>query len=71
MLRLSDLDEAADQLLGRLVAHAGGRLDDDVAVLLFEARPAPVRLAEQAAASPAPAWTARSGADLLAAAERS
>lgn len=43
LLRLTDLDVAADQLLDRLLAHAGGRLDDDVAVLLFEAMPAPDR----------------------------
>ena len=36
-LRGPDLEAAADELLGRLVAHTGRRLDDDVAVLLFEA----------------------------------
>jgi sigma-B regulation protein RsbU (phosphoserine phosphatase) len=36
-LRRADLQAAADELLARLLAHAGRRLDDDVAVLLFEA----------------------------------
>jgi sigma-B regulation protein RsbU (phosphoserine phosphatase) len=36
-LRRTDLNAAADELLDRLVAHTGGRLDDDVAILLFEA----------------------------------
>ena len=36
-LRRTDLEAAADELLDRLVAHTGRRLDDDVAVLLFEA----------------------------------
>ena len=36
-LRRTDLDAAADELLDRLRAHTGRRLDDDVAVLLFEA----------------------------------
>ena len=36
-LRGPDLEDAADTLLDRLVAHTGRRLDDDVAVLLFEA----------------------------------
>ncbi|HEX9355048.1 MAG TPA: PP2C family protein-serine/threonine phosphatase [Streptosporangiaceae bacterium] len=39
-LRRPDLDAAADGLLDRLVAHTGRRLDDDVAILLFEAGPA-------------------------------
>jgi phosphoserine phosphatase RsbU/P len=71
VLRLTDLDAAADQLLDRLVAHAGGRLDDDVAVLLFEAMPAPGRLDDEPAASAAPAWGVLSDDDLLAAAQRS
>ena len=41
-LRRPDLDGAADELLDRLVAHTGRRLDDDVAILLFEAEAAPV-----------------------------
>ena len=36
-LRGPDLEAAADELLDRLVAHTGRRLDDDVAILLFEA----------------------------------
>ena len=39
-LRQPDLEAAADGLLQRLRAHAGRKLDDDVAVLLFEATPA-------------------------------
>ena len=41
-LRRPDLDAAAEELLARLVAHTGRRLDDDVAILLFEAAAAPV-----------------------------
>ena len=40
-LRGPDLEAAADELLDRLVAHTGRRLDDDVAVLLFEAASSP------------------------------
>jgi phosphoserine phosphatase RsbU/P len=36
-LRRPDLEAAADELLDRLRAHTGRKLDDDVAVLLFEA----------------------------------
>jgi hypothetical protein len=35
-LRRPDLDAAAQELLDRVVAHTGRRLDDDVAILLFE-----------------------------------
>lgn len=45
-LRRPDLDAAADELLDRLVAHTGRRLDDDVAILLFEAAPAPAPLGD-------------------------
>jgi serine phosphatase RsbU (regulator of sigma subunit) len=38
-LRRPNLEAAADELLDRLVAHTGRKLDDDVAVLLFEATP--------------------------------
>jgi len=38
-LRRPDLEQAADELLSRLLAHTGRRLDDDVALLLFEATP--------------------------------
>jgi phosphoserine phosphatase RsbU/P len=41
-LRGPDLEAAADELLDRLVAHTGRRLDDDVALLLFEAASLPV-----------------------------
>ena len=40
-LRGPDLEAAADELLDRLVAHTGRRLDDDVALLLFEAAASP------------------------------
>jgi len=36
-LRRPDLEQAADELLSRLLAHTGRHLDDDVALLLFEA----------------------------------
>jgi sigma-B regulation protein RsbU (phosphoserine phosphatase) len=36
-LRRPELEAAADELLNRLLAHAGRKLDDDVALLLFEA----------------------------------
>jgi phosphoserine phosphatase RsbU/P len=36
-LRQPDLEAAADELLARLVAHTSRRLEDDVALLLFEA----------------------------------
>jgi hypothetical protein len=38
-LRNPDLQVAADGLLNRLVAHAGRKLDDDVALLLLEIAP--------------------------------
>jgi phosphoserine phosphatase RsbU/P len=40
-LRKPDLEMAADELLARLMAHTGRRLDDDIALLLFEAAPSP------------------------------
>jgi len=40
-LRDPDLQAAADGLLDRLVAHAGRKLDDDVALLLLEVAPPP------------------------------
>ncbi len=45
-LRHPDLDAAADGLLDRLVAHTGRRLDDDVAILIFEAGPASAHLGD-------------------------
>lgn len=41
-LRQPDLEAAADELLGLLLAHTGRRLDDDVALLLFEAASPPI-----------------------------
>jgi phosphoserine phosphatase RsbU/P len=41
-LRKPDLEAAADELLGRLMAHTGRRLEDDIALLLFEASPLPM-----------------------------
>jgi phosphoserine phosphatase RsbU/P len=46
-LRQPDLEAAADQLLARLVAHTGRRLEDDVALLLFEATPSAVPGSDQ------------------------
>ena len=54
-LRRADLQAAADELLDRLVAHTGRRLDDDVTLLLFEAASAPARPEDEPAAAPAPA----------------
>jgi hypothetical protein len=50
-LRRGDLEAAADELLDRVAAHTGRKLDDDVAVLLFEAKSPSVWLADQ---NPAP-----------------
>jgi hypothetical protein len=66
-LRRSDLDAAADELLGRLRAHTGRRLDDDVAVLLFEAASRPAQPQDEAPATVAPACGAVPGRDLAAA----
>ncbi len=41
ILRKPDLETAADELLGRLMTHTGRRLEDDIALLLFEATPSP------------------------------
>jgi len=46
-LRGADLEAAADGLLDRLAAHAGRKLDDDVAVLLFEVTTPAARPADQ------------------------
>jgi hypothetical protein len=64
-LRQPSLEAAADQLLGRLRAHTGRKLDDDVAVLLFEASSPPARPADHAAAAPGPARATRPGGDCL------
>jgi phosphoserine phosphatase RsbU/P len=56
ILRGPDLEAAADELLDRLVAHTGRGLDDDVAVLLFEAASSPATMAD---GTYVPAGTAR------------
>jgi phosphoserine phosphatase RsbU/P len=63
LLRGADLEAAADELLDRLVAHTGRRLDDDVAVLLFEAAPGPV--ADQPAGAAGAARGRRTAHDLV------
>jgi phosphoserine phosphatase RsbU/P len=67
-LRRTDLQEAADKLLDRLLAHTGRKLDDDVAVLLLEATSPPARPQDHSTAAPAPAYDTMPGADPLAAA---
>jgi sigma-B regulation protein RsbU (phosphoserine phosphatase) len=67
-LRRPDLEAAADELLDRLRAHTGRKLDDDVAVLLFEATPLVARSGGKAPATPAPARDALPDAAPLAAA---
>ncbi|HUA31624.1 MAG TPA: PP2C family protein-serine/threonine phosphatase [Streptosporangiaceae bacterium] len=52
-LREPDLQAAADGLLARLVAHTGGKLDDDVALLLVEATSPPARAGRRAPMHPA------------------
>jgi serine phosphatase RsbU (regulator of sigma subunit) len=71
VLRLPDLEAAADQLLDRLQAHTGRRLDDDVAVLLFEAVSPPAGLGDDSAPTAAPARSALRDDDLLTAGRRS
>ena len=67
-LRRTDLEAAADELLDRLVAHTGRRLDDDVAVLLFEAATPPAqREGELVAAAASARVTERDGTALAAA----
>jgi len=53
-LRDPDLQAAVDGLLDRLLAHAGGKLDDDVALLLLEATLPPARAGQHAPAVMAP-----------------
>jgi phosphoserine phosphatase RsbU/P len=53
-LRHPDLQAAADGLLDRLLAHAGRRLDDDVALLLLEATSPHARPGQDAPAVMAP-----------------
>jgi phosphoserine phosphatase RsbU/P len=66
-LRLPDLQAAADELLDRLLAHTGRTLNDDVAVLLFEATSPPARPDDEAPATAAPARAPRPAASLAAA----
>jgi phosphoserine phosphatase RsbU/P len=67
-LRQASLDTAADELLDRLRAHSGRKLDDDVAVLLFEATSPPARPGDDATAGPATARCTRPDGDRLVAA---
>jgi phosphoserine phosphatase RsbU/P len=53
-LRAPDLQAAADGLLDRLAAHAGRKLDDDVALLLLEVTPPPAANGHGPAAALAP-----------------
>lgn len=53
-LRHPDLQAAVDGLLGRLLAHAGRTLGDDVALLLLEATSPPARTGQDAPAVMAP-----------------
>jgi phosphoserine phosphatase RsbU/P len=53
-LRDPDLQAAADGLLGRLAAHTGRRLDDDVALLLVEIAAPPAANQQRPAAALAP-----------------
>src|SRR5215467_460878 len=60
-LRHPDLQAAVDQLLDRLIAHAGRRLDDDVALLLLEATSPPAWPGQDAPAVMAPGEDAVAG----------
>jgi serine phosphatase RsbU (regulator of sigma subunit) len=67
-LRRPDLEAAADELLDRLQAHTGRRLDDDVAVLLVEATSPPAPPGHEHPATPAAARDAPPGGNSQAAA---
>ncbi len=67
-LRRPDLDAAADELLDRLLAHTGRKLNDDVAVLLFEATSPSAGPDDEAPVSAAPACDTWPGGDPRAAA---
>ncbi|HTW00871.1 MAG TPA: PP2C family protein-serine/threonine phosphatase [Streptosporangiaceae bacterium] len=72
-LRQPDLQAAADALLARLQEHTGGKLDDDVALLLVEATSPPARPGRHEPAYPAPgraAVPARHSLPVAAAARR-
>jgi hypothetical protein len=66
-LRRPDLEAAAGELLDRLLAHTGRKLDDDVAVLLFEATSPSARPQDEPTATAAPARDALPDGDPLAA----
>lgn len=53
-LRRTKLEAAADELLDRLLAHTGRKLDDDVAVLLFEATSPSARPEDEPPVTPCP-----------------
>ncbi len=63
-LRRADLDDAADELLNRLLAHAGRKLDDDVALLLLEATTEPARCVSEPPTMPAESWRTPTGREL-------
>jgi hypothetical protein len=65
-LRHPDLQAAVDGLLDRLLAHAGRKLEDDVALLLLEATSPPARPGQDAPAVMAPGQHAVPGRRLLA-----
>ena len=65
-LRRTDLEAAADELLDRLLAHTGRRLDDDVAVLLLEATSPSAPPQDQLSATPSPACGTLPDSDSLA-----
>jgi serine phosphatase RsbU (regulator of sigma subunit) len=67
-VRHPDLQAAVDGLLDRLLAHAGRRLDDDVALLLLEATSPPAWPGQDAPAVLAPGRPAVPGRGPLAAA---
>jgi len=67
-LRRTDLETAADQLLDRLLAHTGRKLNDDIAVLLLEATSPPAQPQDQPPAAAPPARDTLPGSDPLAAA---
>jgi sigma-B regulation protein RsbU (phosphoserine phosphatase) len=66
-LRHPDLQAAVDGLLDRLLAHAGRKLDDDVALLLLEAASPPARPGQDGPAAMAPGQHADPGPRPLAA----
>jgi serine phosphatase RsbU (regulator of sigma subunit) len=57
-LRHPDLQAAVDGLLGRLLTHAGSKLNDDVALLLLEATSSPSYPENDSSPAPAPSRSA-------------